>query len=83
MKNKLAILLMLACIGCSTPSSTPKERERTTQIFLGKQRCIKCGSGFEVYGREKEEIKPTIDKCPNCPMSEEEFKQLIDQMKDE
>ena len=85
MKNvhKLAIALLLAFAGCSAPDVSPRGATRPVYKLLGEQRCVKCGSVFEVYGREQDEFEPTINGCPNCPMSEEELKQLIEQMESE
>ena len=81
--NKLAITLLLAFAGCSAPDVSPRGATRPAYKLLGEQRCVKCGSVFEVYGREQDEFEPTINGYPNCPISEEELKQLIEQMENE
>ena len=81
--HKLAIALLLAFVGCSTPDVSPRGPARPAYKLLGEQRCIKCGSEFEVYGRESDELESTINGCPNCPMSEDELKLLIEQIGNE
>jgi hypothetical protein len=51
-------------------------KPRTPQVFVTV--CSGCGSEFESYGPGKPE---PITKCPNCPMSEDEWEALKEQMR--
>lgn len=68
-----AILGLLLFSGCSkTPA--PKPVDTPPAIVV----CSGCGSEFEEYGPGPS--KP-ITQCPNCPMSEEEFERLKDELR--
>ena len=72
-RGYLAALLSiaLAFAGCSVASRPERPKPIITV-------CSGCGSEWESYGPGKPE---PITKCPNCPMTPEEFERLKEEMR--
>ena len=67
----LAIVAALAA-GCETRNDQPPKPKKVVTV------CSGCGT--EWWSQSGKPSKP-ITKCPNCPMSEEEWEALKEQMR--
>lgn len=71
--KKLIAIFLLILTGCSQQRDTkPEKPVRVITI------CSGCGSEWESLGPG--DVEP-ITKCPNCPMSIEEFEALKEQVR--
>jgi nitrous oxide reductase accessory protein NosL len=67
----LAVAALLAA-GCETRNDPPPKPKKVVTV------CSGCGT--EWWSQDGKPSKP-ITKCPNCPMSEKELEELIEQMR--
>jgi len=71
MNVKIVAVFLLMLSGCMQQHETkPKGLYMTITI------CSGCGSEWESFGPGE-----PIDKCPNCPMTPEEFEALKEQVR--
>lgn len=68
--KKLIAIFLLVLSGCEQRTIKPEVPRRTITI------CSGCGSEWESDGPSE-----PIDKCPNCPMTPEEFEALKEQVR--
>jgi hypothetical protein len=73
MNIKIMAVFLLMLSGCMTQRSIKPEVSRPIITI-----CSGCGSEWESYGPG--DVKP-ITKCPNCPMTPEEFEALKEQVR--
>jgi hypothetical protein len=73
MNVKIIAVFLLMLSGCMTQRDIKPEVSRPIITI-----CSGCGSEWRSYGPG--DVKP-ITKCPNCPMTPEEFEALKEQVR--